>query len=113
MTTGGVDPLKQLITEKSYAGSIQLQFFWTGAAGDDNFDNDANWLPLGVPGSTDDAVINLAVPTTITVTPETIVNSLSTSSSVTVALSDERFFLVGAATSAIQQAPATTWAPSS
>ena len=77
-----------------------MQLFWTGALGDNNFDNGANWLPLGVPGSTDDAVINLAVPTTITVTPETTVNSLSTSSSVTVAISNERFFLIGAATSA-------------
>ena len=42
-------------------------FTWTGAAGDGNFQNPANWNPQQVPGSGASVVINPAAPVTISV----------------------------------------------
>ena len=39
---------------------------WTGAAGDNNWDTGGNWSTGNTPGAGDDAVINVASPTTIT-----------------------------------------------
>ena len=66
---------------------------WTGAAGDGNFENPANWNPQQVPGSTDTAVINPAAAVTINVSDT--VASLTTAADVTLTVGDYQTLQVG------------------
>ncbi len=67
---------------------------WTGNAGDGNFNNPANWSPMQVPGSGDNAVIAPSATSSITVTNDTV-GGLSLSSKVTLDIANNSTFIVG------------------
>ena len=68
---------------------------WTGAAGDGNYDNPANWSPQQVPTATDTAVINTAAKTTITISQNDAVQALSLNKNVTLAVSTGDSLTIG------------------
>jgi len=59
---------------------------WTGAGGDDNFNNPANWSPQQVPGAADTVTIAPPAAVTINVTQGDAVGALTMSSKVTLAV---------------------------
>ena len=67
---------------------------WTGAAGDGNFNNPANWSPQQVPGAGDNAVITPSVATTISA-PNDAVGTLTTSSKVLLEIPNGSSFAIG------------------
>ncbi len=73
---------------------------WTGAAGDGNYNNPANWNPQQVPGATDSAVINTSVATTIGIAQNDAVQALSLNKNVTLAVSTGESLTVGNAATA-------------
>ena len=68
---------------------------WTGAAGDNNFSNPANWSPMQVPGAGDSAVITPAAATAIGVGGITV-GALTDSATVTLTVGDNSSFALGA-----------------
>jgi hypothetical protein len=67
---------------------------WTGAAGDNNYNNPANWSPAQVPTAADTAVISTTVATTIGLS-NAAVGALTTKSLVTLALADNTSYTIG------------------
>ena len=68
---------------------------WTGAAGDGNFNNPANWSPAQVPGASDTVTIAPSAAIAITIGQADAVQSLSTDKFVTLAISDNASLAVG------------------
>ena len=69
---------------------------WTGTAGDNNFDNPANWSPQQVPTSADTVTIDPSAATAIGFSVgSNAVQSLSTNSFVTLNLSNQETFTIG------------------
>ncbi len=73
-------------------------FTWTGAAGDGNFENPANWSPMQVPGSAATVVINPAAAVTIAVS--NTVASLTDSANVTLTAGNYQTLQLGSGGSA-------------
>ena len=67
---------------------------WTGAAGDGNFNNPANWSPQQVPGAADTVTISPAAATAITVSNDAV-QSLTTSSKVTLNINNSTSLTIG------------------
>jgi hypothetical protein len=67
---------------------------WTGAAGDGNFSNPANWNPPQVPGAADTAVIMVASALTLSVDNLTV-GAIQTSSNVTLNIDNNTRFALG------------------
>ena len=68
---------------------------WTGAAGDGNYDNPANWSPQRVPGANDSAVISTAAQSTVTISQNDAVQALSLNKNVTLAVSTGDSLTIG------------------
>jgi hypothetical protein len=68
---------------------------WTGAAGDGNFNNPANWSPAQVPGATDTVTISPHAATLINISTADAVQALKTSATVTLSISDGSSLTVG------------------
>ncbi len=68
---------------------------WTGAAGDGNYDNPANWSPHQVPGAGDSAVISTQSPSTVTISQNDAVQALTLNKNVTLAVSTGDSLTVG------------------
>ncbi len=67
---------------------------WTGAAGDGNYNNPANWSPAQVPGAADSVTISPAAATSITAGNDTV-GSLTTSKTVSLHVSNNTTFGIG------------------
>ena len=72
---------------------------WTGAAGDGNYNNPANWNPAQVPGAGDTVTISTSVATAISAGNDAVLN-LTTNSDVTLNLVNNDTFTFGSAGSA-------------
>ena len=68
---------------------------WTGSAGDNNFNNPANWMPAQVPGASDTVTITESVATLININQADAVQALSTSAKITLAINDNSSLTVG------------------
>jgi hypothetical protein len=68
---------------------------WTGAGGDDNFNNPANWSPQQVPGAGDSVTISTAAATDINLDNGLSVGTLTTNKFVTLDLSNQNTFTLG------------------
>jgi hypothetical protein len=67
---------------------------WTGAAGDGNFNNPANWSPAQVPGPTDSVTISPSAATAISVANDAVGN-LTTNANVTLNVQNDTSFTFG------------------
>jgi hypothetical protein len=67
---------------------------WTGAAGDGNFNNPANWSPQQVPGATDTVTISPSAATAISVANDAV-GSLTTNANVTLTVQNNTGFTFG------------------
>jgi hypothetical protein len=74
---------------------------WTGAAGDGNWDNMANWRPQQVPGAGDTVVIAPAAAALIDLGVADAAANLTTSSLVTLAVGNNHDFTIGTGASAL------------
>jgi hypothetical protein len=63
---------------------------WTGHAGDNNWNNAANWSPAQVPGPSDTVTISTSVATDINVSNEAV-GALTTNSHVTLTVGSAEF----------------------
>ena len=70
---------------------------WTGAAGDGNYNNAANWSPAQVPTVTDTVTINTTATTAINVN-NGAAEALTTNSKVTLNLGDNANYTIGTGT---------------
>ena len=68
---------------------------WTGAAGDGNFNNPANWSPAQVPTSSDTVTIAPSTASIINISQADAVQSLSDSNNVTLSINDNSSLTVG------------------
>ncbi len=71
---------------------------WTGAAGDGNFNNPANWSPAQVPGASDTVTISPHAATLINISTPDAVQSLKDSATVTLSINDGASLTVGNST---------------
>ncbi len=65
--SGRARPFTRLGLEELESRLAPSAVSWTGAAGDLNWGTAANWSPVGVPASTDDVTISVAVTGTINI----------------------------------------------
>jgi hypothetical protein len=72
---------------------------WTGAAGDGNFSNPANWSPMQVPGAADSAIITPSAITAISI-GNVALEALTTSKSVTLTQADNTSLTIGSGSTA-------------
>ncbi len=73
---------------------------WTGKAGDNNWNNAANWSPAQVPSSADTVTISAAAATAISLSGSDAAGALSTSKLVTLHVADGGSFTLGTASAA-------------
>jgi hypothetical protein len=71
---------------------------WTGAAGDGNYNNPANWSPAQVPGAADTVTISVSAATAINAS-NGAAGALTTSKLVTLNVSNQTSFTLGSSTS--------------
>ncbi len=83
---------------------------WTGAAGDNNYNNPANWSPMQVPGSGDTVTISTAAATAIGISGTDAVAGLTTNNKVTLNLSNNSTYTIGSGASAATFANSGTFA---
>ncbi len=83
---------------------------WTGAAGDDNYNNPANWSPAQVPGAGDTVTINPATAVSIGIPIPEAVASLTVGKTVTLNLSNNSTYTIGSGANAATFSNAGTFA---